>query len=92
MGVICLNNFVNKIDGLRNTYELKISGLVIDGNNFVYHLFRCHTILKYGGDYNEYTIIVCNYFQTLKQCNINPVIIFDGTFYIDLLANRHQHM
>ena len=93
MGIPLLSSFISNIDGLRKTYKLSNSYLVIDGNNLMhilYQLFnkRNQNDFIFGGNYTDYRKFFHKFFDNLKKCNIKPIMIFDGGLNLQLKDNR----
>lgn len=80
MGVQGLNSLVSESNILKKSYFSK-SHIVIDGPNLYYYLYcNCKPDLDFshGGDYSGFKDKVCEFFDTLKRCNITPLVILDG--------------
>ncbi|RUS90241.1 hypothetical protein EGW08_002022 [Elysia chlorotica] len=84
MGIRGLTGFIDKNPGLLHQHELNSCSVVIDGNNFYHYLYEaCHIQYKFGGDYDLYRKNVISTFQSMKECNITPYVVFDGAYFVD---------
>ncbi|KAI4464504.1 asteroid protein [Holotrichia oblita] len=83
MGVRGLTTFIaQNPDRYLKRYELHDTYLVIDGNNLAAQLYKWHAKCYdcFGGDYDKYAQCVLNFFNSLRECNVTPLIIFDGGY------------
>lgn len=83
MGVRGLTTFIqNRSKSYLEPYELHDTYLVIDGNCISCQMYRWHCKCNdcYGGDYDKYARVVTRFFQLLKDCNVTPLVIFDGAY------------
>ena len=82
MGVQGLTSFVDENPVLLTDLHLHNTRVLVDGNNLCYFLyFNYYDInLRYGGDYDIYAESLRCYFKTLRTCNVEPYIIFDGAY------------
>lgn len=83
MGVRGLTTFIATYsDKYLQKYQLSNTYLVLDGNNIASHLYKWHAVKNdcFGGDYDKYAKTVYDFFNLLNQCNITPLIIFDGGY------------
>ncbi|KAK9737645.1 XPG domain containing [Popillia japonica] len=83
MGVRGLTTFIaQNPDRYLKRYELHDTYLVIDGNNLAAQLYKWHAKCYdcFGGDYDKYAQCVLNFFTALRECNITPLIVFDGGY------------
>ena len=83
MGVRGLTTFIAKnADKYFENYELRDTLLVIDGNNLAFQLYNWHARCYdcFGGDYDKYVSVVTNFFKLLKNCNVNALVVFDGSY------------
>lgn len=83
MGVRGLTTYIAKnADKYLNPHELHDCNLVIDGDSLASNLYRwspnCSS--AFGGNYDQYFRIVCNFFAMLKQCNVTAYVVLDGGY------------
>lgn len=83
MGIRGLTTFIsNHSYQYLDNYELHDTHLIIDGNNIASHLYKWHCKSNdcFGGDYDKYAHVVRKFFSILSECNVVPLIIFDGAY------------
>ncbi|GFR17867.1 protein asteroid homolog 1 [Trichonephila clavata] len=81
MGIRGLSTFFNNKPDLSKSYKLHDTSVIIDGNNLIYLLYFSRKIdCVYGGDYYKYATAIKKYFSSYLECNIKPIIIFDGGY------------
>ncbi|KAF2898807.1 hypothetical protein ILUMI_07371 [Ignelater luminosus] len=83
MGVRGLTTFIAKsAHKYLKRHELHGTYLVIDGNNIASHLYKWHCTKNdcFGGDYDRYAKVIYDFFKLLDDCNIIPLVIFDGGY------------
>lgn len=78
MGIPGLTSFIDKnFHGWRN--EQVKGKLVVDGNSL------CHRLYVFewsrGGQYPQYRTEVLGFFNSMLQCGIQPLVVFDGVDY-----------
>uniref|UniRef100_A0A6G1SJY5 Protein asteroid 1 n=1 Tax=Aceria tosichella TaxID=561515 RepID=A0A6G1SJY5_9ACAR len=83
MGVRGLKSFIEKHDGLlEDDYHLHDTRIVIDANNLVCVLYKRSQKHErrdlFGGDMVQYGRYLNLFFSNLRQCKIEPVLVFDG--------------
>ena len=78
MGVRGLKTFVNKFFKKWERREVR-GKLVVDGSSLCHNLYRVDWI--HGGQYLEYRLGILQYFHTLQQADISPIVVFDGIDY-----------
>ena len=84
MGVHGFTSYVDSNQHFLQDHRFHDSKIVIDGNNLYYFLYYyCHVRYQFGGDYDQYFRKVIEIFQTLKACNIEPFVVFDGGYEAD---------
>lgn len=84
MGIPGLSTFVDNNLHLLEKCQLHDTKLIIDGNNLYHILYYSHHIdFIHGGDYDKFVIHTRRFFHMLKECNIQPYLIFDGGYDID---------
>lgn len=85
MGVRGLTTYIerNKHKYLKK-HNLRDCQLVIDGNSLCAQLYKynskCNDV--FGGDYDKFAKCIETFFSMLKQCNVTPVVIFDGGYEV----------
>lgn len=83
MGVRGLTTYIerNKNEYLKRHY-LRDTYLVIDGNSLCAQLYqhysKCNDV--FGGDYDKFAKCIETFFSLLQQCNVTPIVIFDGGY------------
>lgn len=83
MGIRGLTTFIaNHSHKYLDNFELHDTYVVIDGNNIASHLYKWHCKSNdcFGGDYDKYADVVYKFFSVLSECNITPLIVFDGGY------------
>ncbi|GFY56314.1 protein asteroid homolog 1 [Trichonephila inaurata madagascariensis] len=81
MGIRGLSTFFSNNPKLSKSYKLHDTSVIIDGNNLIHVLYFSRKIdCVYGGDYYKYAAAIKKYFSSYLECNIKPVIIFDGGY------------
>ncbi|KAJ3654310.1 hypothetical protein Zmor_013506 [Zophobas morio] len=83
MGVRGLTTFIaNRSNQYLERYELHDSYLVVDGNSIACQLYKWHCRCNdcFGGDYDKYARSIYSFFRLLADCNVTPLIIFDGAY------------
>ena len=81
MGIPKLTAFVNKQYEWKSVRVQPSSKIVIDGYSLCYPLYYKHHAWQLGGDYREFYETVSNYFQHLKELEIDPYVVIDGVDY-----------
>lgn len=89
MGVKGLQTFLkNNEQYLSTKINLSNTSLVIDANNLLCLLYTNNCLDRssvqyrndiYGGDLVYYGQVVKEFFKSLEKCNINPILVFDGS-------------
>ncbi|CAH1106528.1 unnamed protein product [Psylliodes chrysocephalus] len=91
MGVSGLTTFIeqNRSDNILKDYILQKTNLIIDGNSVMCFLYRqwhdssmeeASHFECFGGNYDVFGKIICDFFELLAQCNIIPYVVFDGGY------------
>ena len=84
MGVGGLTTFVDDNNHLLKDHRLHDTRVIIDGNNLYHFLYFYHGICsRFGGDLDDFADSVTTYFNTLRTCNIQPYVVFDGAYTMD---------
>lgn len=81
MGILGLTTFIDENQWLLEDYRLHDTKVIIDGNNiyhFLYYYF--HVSHNFGGDYDVFADRCSFFFNSLKTCNVQPYVIFDGAY------------
>ncbi|XP_051871456.1 protein asteroid homolog 1 [Pristis pectinata] len=79
MGIHGLMSYVGENNHFFDNIKLQNTRIVVDGNNLFHRLyFDSRLDLKYGGEYDLFTDIICKFFEALALCNISPYVLFDG--------------
>lgn len=95
MGVRGLATFIARnSDEYFRKYELHDTYLVLDGNCIACHLYKWHSKCNdcFGGDYDKYANIIYKFFSLLEECNIKPLVIFDGGYEDRKLKTVYDRM
>ncbi|XP_015911581.2 single-strand DNA endonuclease ASTE1 [Parasteatoda tepidariorum] len=96
MGVRGLSRFIEECNFGR-CFELHDTSVIIDGCSLLHCLYASSgAAYIYGGDYDVYAACIINYFSCLKECNIEPIVIFDGGYdksdrMLQKLLERQKH-
>ena len=89
MGIRCMTKFVN--ERFTRWKKSPVEGkLIIDGCSLSYEFIRDNSDM-FGGNYMSLAGEIYNFLITLRNCKINPFLIFDGTIddkKIDTLVTR----
>ncbi|XP_055937404.1 protein asteroid homolog 1-like [Argiope bruennichi] len=81
MGIRGLSTFFNNNPDLTKSHKLYNTPVIIDGNNLIHLLYFSNKIdCMYGGDYYKYAKAIRKYFSAFHECNIKPIVIFDGGY------------
>lgn len=92
MGVRGLTTYIAKnSDRYLNPYELHDCNLVIDGDSLACQLYKS-TNSAFGGDYDHFFRVVCNFFEMLKQCHVNSYVLLDGGYQPKKLSTVKQRL
>ncbi|XP_066599713.1 protein asteroid isoform X1 [Prorops nasuta] len=81
MGITGLSKYIERnSDRFFEKFQLHDTYLVIDGNSIACQLYNWYTKCNcaFGGDYDKYAQCVQQFFETLLQCNVIPLVLFDG--------------
>ncbi|KAJ8675446.1 hypothetical protein QAD02_011232 [Eretmocerus hayati] len=80
MGIAGLTTFVNEYaEHFLKDYKLYKCPLIIDGFSILHRLYTdsgCDYL--FGGDYTKFADFVDKFFMILSQCQVVPIVIFDG--------------
>lgn len=83
MGVKGLSTFIARnANEYFKAYQLHDTYLLIDGLCLACHLYKWHSKCNdcFGGDYDKYAHTVYKFFHILQECNVIPIVIFDGGY------------
>ncbi|XP_075861500.1 single-strand DNA endonuclease ASTE1 [Microcebus murinus] len=80
MGIRGLMSFVeDHSNEFFTDLKLRDTKIIIDGYALFHRLcFNSNLELRYGGDYDSFTDVVQNFFESLFACNIHPYVVLDG--------------
>lgn len=95
MGVRGLTTYIaDNADQFLNPLELHNCNLVIDGDSLSSQLYKSTSACNsaFGGNYDQYFSIVCNFFEMLKQCDITSYVLLDGGYQIKKLNTVKQRL
>lgn len=99
MGIEGFLSFVKENqDSLLQPFQLKNCTLVVDGNNVFHNIYRdAHLDSLFGGDYRSIEEVCVKCFKTLLNCNVQPIVIFDGSFdntvkWTTLISGLHSYI
>lgn len=86
MGIAGLASLVAANPQLTEGFQLQNTKLIIDGDNFGSRLYNrfassngghnCCSI--FGGDYHGYGRAIKRFFEVLRKCNVDPIVVLDG--------------
>ncbi|XP_041975972.1 protein asteroid [Aricia agestis] len=82
MGVRGLTTYINtNQDIFMKKFYIYNTKLIIDGLSLTSQLYRSlNCFSAFGGDYDKYADFVRKFFKNLKRCNVEPYVIFDGSY------------
>lgn len=81
MGVRGLTTYIaDNADQYLDPFELHDCNLVIDGDSLASSLYKSDHNSAFGGNYDQYYRVICNFFGMLKQCNVTPYVLLDGGY------------
>ncbi|XP_077982872.1 single-strand DNA endonuclease ASTE1-like [Glandiceps talaboti] len=84
MGVLGLTSFIENNPQLLQSSKLHDSRVVIDGHGLVHNLFFYNKVgYRHGGNYTEYEKLCTNFFRSMKLCNVQAYVLFDGAHDVD---------
>lgn len=95
MGIRGLTTFIREHSyKYLESYQLRDTYLLIDGNNLASHLYLWHTNCYdcFGGDYDKYARVIEHFFDLLRQCNVTPLVILDGGYENKKLATIYSRV
>lgn len=95
MGVRGLTTFIaQNSDRYLKRCLLHDTYLVIDGNNLAAQLYKWHAKCYdcFGGDYDKYAQSILHFFNVLRECNVTPLIVFDGSYEDKKLKTVYSRM
>ena len=79
MGVGGLFTFLNPIEEIWTTIELREKQLVIDGSALCNSLYEDNGLdRRCGGQYNEFYDIIVSFFQSLRSVGVESFVVLDG--------------
>ncbi|VDH95446.1 Hypothetical predicted protein [Mytilus galloprovincialis] len=78
MGIKNLRGYIQR-QNVTKKYRLQDTKLVIDGKNLCHELMETsYTGTKYGGNYDVFSDHVEKFFNSLRNCNVQPYVVMDG--------------
>ena len=81
MGIKGLTTFLDANTQLLTDFKFRNMKVVIDGNNLFHFLNTLYGVDdNYGGDYDHFASATFSFFGTLDQCNVTPIVLFDGPY------------
>ncbi|ESO90831.1 hypothetical protein LOTGIDRAFT_122662 [Lottia gigantea] len=81
MGVKGLTSFIDDNPVLLQDFKLSNCKVILDGNNFIHFVYQNYNEShQYDGDYHNYYRKIVQLFNSLKQCNVEAIVIFDGGY------------
>lgn len=95
MGVRGLTTYIaDNADQYLDPFELHDCNLVIDGDSLASNLYKSTPAHNsaFGGNYDQYYRVVCNFFEMLKQCNVTPYVLLDGGYQPKKLNTAKQRL
>ena len=79
MGVRGLTSYVNAQGLFWETYKLRDTTLVIDGNGLCHYVYAQSNLdCRYGGQYDEFEEELKVFFAKLTSYGVTPYVVFDG--------------
>ncbi|XP_055298832.1 protein asteroid [Sitodiplosis mosellana] len=92
MGVRGLTTYIAaNADRYLDEHELHDCNVVIDGDSLSCQLYKSINS-AFGGNYDHYFRVVCNFFGMLKQCNITAYVLLDGGYQAKKLSTVKQRL
>ncbi|KAJ6645810.1 Protein asteroid [Pseudolycoriella hygida] len=95
MGVRGLTSYIaENAEKYLEPYELHDCDLVIDGDSLASNLYSWHSQCNsaFGGDYDQYSRCVVNFFGMLEKCNVTPYVLLDGGYERKKLETVRQRL
>lgn len=83
MGVRGLTTFIAKNqETYFQNYKLCDCYVVLDAHSICAQIYKFYSKSNdcFGGDYDKYGRVIENFFEMLKQCNVTPIVVFDGGY------------
>lgn len=92
MGVRGLTTYIaENADRYLDPLELHDCNVVIDGDSLSCQLYKSINS-AFGGNYDHYFRVVCNFFEMLKQCNVTSYVLLDGGYQPKKLVTVKQRL
>ena len=92
MGVRCLTKFIDQYFKVKSWKTAPVNGkLIIDGYALFHSLFEefsTEQCKMYGGDYVSIRKELNNFFRTLVEAGINPIVVLDDTIEVETINDR----
>lgn len=92
MGVRGLTTYIAaNADRYLDAHELHDCNVVVDGDSLSCQLYKSINS-AFGGNYDHYFRVVCNFFEMLKQCNVTAYVLLDGGYQAKKLTTVKQRL
>lgn len=92
MGVRGLTTYIAaNSDRYLDAHELHDCNVVVDGDSLSCQLYKSINS-AFGGNYDQYFRVVCNFFGMLKQCNVTAYVLLDGGYQAKKLCTVKQRL
>lgn len=92
MGVRGLTTYIAaNADQYLDPFELHDCNVVIDGDSLSCQLYKSINS-AFGGNYDNYFRIICNFFEMLKRCNVTAYVLLDGGYQPKKLNTVKQRL
>ncbi|XP_013133498.1 PREDICTED: protein asteroid [Papilio polytes] len=94
MGVRGLTTYINgNQDTFLRRHYLRDCNLVIDGHSLCSQLYRClNCFSAFGGDYDKFASYTRTFFKSLRKCNVQPFVLFDGSYELRKLKTAYNRL
>jgi len=84
MGIRGLTTYIDHHPELLTDHKLRDTKLIIDGNNLYHFLYYYYRVAhEFGGDYDHFSDSCISFFTSLRSCNVEPYVVFDGAYATD---------
>ncbi|XP_031623360.1 protein asteroid [Contarinia nasturtii] len=92
MGVRGLTSYIAKnAEQYLDSHELHDCDVVVDGDSLACQLYKSINS-AFGGNYDQFYRVVCNFFGMLKQCNVTAYVLLDGGYEPKKLSTVRQRL
>ncbi|KAJ2944514.1 hypothetical protein O0L34_g3859 [Tuta absoluta] len=94
MGVRGLTTYINHNQNtILEQYFLHDTNLVVDGHSLCAQLYgSINCFSAFGGDYDKFASYARNFFKSLRKCNVNPYVLFDGSLETRKLRTAYNRL